>query len=283
MDLNKIFETLFGDKAEKYKDILIEWTIWYIPKIIGAILVLWIWFVVVNMIERTIKKIMVRQKLNPLLKNFISSLTNIWFKILVILSAAWVLWVQTSSLVALLAAAWFAIGMSLSGTLSNFAGWVVILFFKPFKIWDYVEIAWLAWTVKEITIYNTIIRTIDHKTIIIPNSDISNGSMTNYSEEKNRRIDLIIWVSYKDNIDLVKETLLEIVKWEEKVLQNEEITIWICEFGDNSVNFHYRFYVKNSDYWNVRYIIMEKVKKTFDKKWISFPFPQRDVHLYKEK
>lgn len=283
MDLNKIFETLFGDKAEKYKDILIEWTIWYIPKIIWAILVLWIWFIIVNIIDKTIKKIMVRQKLNPLLKNFITSLSNIWLKILVILSAVWVLWVQTSSLVALLAAAWFAIGMSLSGTLSNFAGWVVILFFKPFKIWDYVEIAWLAWTVKEITIYNTIIRTIDHKTIIIPNSDISNGSMTNYSEEKNRRIDLIIWVSYKEDIDKVKDILLEIVKSEEKILQDEEITIWIFEFADSSVNFHYRFYVKNSDYWSVRYIIMEKVKKTFDKKWISFPFPQRDVHLYKEK
>lgn len=283
MDLNKIFETLFWDKAEKYKDILIEWTIWYIPKIIGAILVLWIWFVVVNIMERTIKKIMSRQKLNPLLKNFISSLSNIWFKILVILASFWVLGVQTSSLVAMLAAAWFAIGMSLSWTLQNFAWWVVILFFKPFKIWDYVEIAWLAWTVKEITIYNTIIRTIDHKTIIIPNSDISNGSMINYSEEKNRRIDLVIWVSYRDDIDKVKETLLEIVKSEEKVLQNEEVTIWLCELAENSVNFHFRFYVKNSDYWTVKYSILEKVKKTFDKKWISFPFPQRDVHLYKEK
>lgn len=283
MNLDNILTTLLWDKAGKYKDILIEWTIGFIPKIIGAILVLWIWFVIVNILERFIGKVMSKQKLSPLLKNFITSLSNIWLKIMVILASVWVLGVQTSSLVAMLAAAWFAIGMSLSWTLSNFAGWVVILFFKPFKIWDYVEIAWLAWTVKEITIYNTIIRTIDHKTIIIPNSDISNGTMTNYSEEKNRRIDLVIWVSYKEDIDKVKETLLEIVKSEEKVLQDEEVIIWICELSENSVNFHFRFYVKNSDYWDVRYSVMEKVKKIFDKKWISFPFPQRDVHLYKEK
>jgi small conductance mechanosensitive channel len=266
-----------------YIDIAVQWFIGYLPKIIGALLVLWIGFKIINILEKGITKLMDKQKLNPMLKSFVTSLSNMLLKIMVIIAAAWILWVQTSSFVAMLAAAWFAVGMALSGTLQNFAWWVMILMLKPFRIGHYVEIWGFAWIVKEISIFNTTLLTPDKKRIIIPNSDISNWSMTNFSAEPKRRIDMVIWVSYDDNIELVKKTLLEIAENHENVLQDHKITIWLNEFGDNSVNFNYRVFVNSEDYWATKYNILETIKTTFDKKKISFPFPQRDVHLYNEK
>jgi len=267
----------------KLTDVAIEWVMSYTPKIIWALIVLWIWFKITKIIANTITWVMDKQKLSPMLKSFVISLTNIMLKIMVIVAAAWVVWVQTSSFVAMLAAAWFAIGMALSGTLQNFAGWIMILLLKPFQIWHFVEIWGYAWSIKEIWIFNTTLLTPDKKRIIIPNSDIANGSMINYSAEPKRRVDLVIWVSYDDDIDLVKKTLSEIAEKEERILKNQDITIWLAELWDNSVNFNYRFFVKSKDYWPTKYDILETIKKTFDKKGISFPFPQRDVHIYNEK
>ena len=283
MDLNtKVTELMWID-LWNYTDIAINWIMSYTPKVIGAILVLWIGFKIINIIEKWIGKVMDKQKLSPMLKSFVISLSSMLLKIMVIIAAAWMMWVQTSSFIAMLAAAWFAIGMALSGTLQNFAGWIMILLLKPFKIWHYVEIGWYAWSVKDIWIFNTTLLTPDKKRVIIPNTDIANWSMINYSSEPKRRVDFVICVSYDDNIDKVKKTLLEIAEADERILQNEGITIWLIELWDNSVNFNYRFFVKSTDYWQTKYDILETVKKTFDKKSISFPFPQRDVHLYNEK
>ena len=267
----------------KLTDVAMEWVMSYTPKIIWALIVLWIWFKITKIIANTITWVMDKQKLSPMLKSFVISLTNIMLKIMVIVAAAWVVWVQTSSFVAMLAAAWFAVGMALSGTLQNFAGWIMILLLKPFQIWHFVEIWGYSWSIKEIWIFNTTLLTPDKKRIIIPNSDIANGSMINYSAEPKRRVDLVIWVSYDDDIDLVKKTLAEIAEKEERIIKNQDITIWLAELWDNSVNFNYRFFVKSKDYWPTKYDILETVKKTFDKKGISFPFPQRDVHIYNEK
>ncbi len=282
LNLNNI-TGLTLDNSEKYLSLLMDFSMSFGPKLIWALLVLWIGFKITKVIEKWVIKMMDKQKVAPMLKGFVWSLLNILMKILVIVAAAWVIWVQTSSFVAMLAAAWFAVGMALSGTLQNFAGWVMILLLKPFRIWHYVEIGWYAWSIKEIWIFNTTLLTPDKKRIIIPNSDISNGSMINYSAEPIRRVDFVIGVSYSDNIDLVKETLAEIVKSEKRIMQDKDVTIWIIALWDNSVNFNYRFYVKSADYWDVKYDILETVKKTFDKKGISFPFPQRDIHLYNEK
>jgi small conductance mechanosensitive channel len=274
---------MFWIDVSKYLDLIIELSISYIPKVIGALFVLYIWFKIVKYIEKIIERLLEKQKISPMLQSFILSLSNILLKILVVISSAWILGVQTNSFVAMLAAAWFAIGMALSGTLQNFAWWIMILLLKPFKIWDYVEAWGHAWTIKKINIFNTLLVTPDKKRIIIPNSDISNGALTNYSSEPKRRIDFVIWVSYDDDIDKVKKTLLEIAEKDERVLQDDWITIWLLELWDNSVNFAFRFYVKTSNYWPTKFDILETVKKTFDKKKISFPFPQRDVHMYNEK
>lgn len=283
MDINSEINRFMWIDISKIFDFILNWALSYSPKIIWAILTLWIWFKITSLLLKWITNIMEKKKFSPMLKWFLISLLDILLKIMVILAAAWILWVQTSSFVAMLAAAWFAVGMALSWTLQNFAWWIMILLLKPFRIWHYVEIWWYAGSIKEIWIFNTTIITPDKKRIIIPNSDISNGSMINYSAEPKRRLDFVIWVSYSDDIDKVKETLLEITKTDERILQDEEITIWLAELADSSVNFNFRFFVKKEDYWSVKYDTLENVKKTFDKKKISFPFPQRDVHLFNEK
>lgn len=280
MDLNTEINNLMWINLSDYTGMLFESAIAYTPKIISAVLVLWIWFKIINLIEKGITKIMERQKINLMLRGFIISLSNILLKLMVIIMAAWILWVQTSSFVAMLAAAWFAIGMALSGTLQNFAWGVIILLLKPFKNGHYVEIWGYAGTIKEINIFNTVIITPDKKRVIIPNSDIANWSMINYSAEPRRRIDLVIWVAYSEDTDNVKKTLLEIAQKNEKVMKDETIVVWISEFADSSVNFNFRFYVDSADYLDVKYEILEAIKKTFDRKKISFPFPQRDVHLF---
>lgn len=275
-------ESINSDLAMVYLNKIVDYTIALTPKIIGAILVLWIWLKIVAFINRTIDKIMLKNEWDPMLESFISSLASMILKVLVFITAAWVIGIETSSFVAMMAAAWLAIGLALSGTLQNFAGWVMILLFKPYKIWDYIEAAGHAGSVKEIHIFNTILLSGDRKQIIVPNSDISNGSMINYSTEKKRRVDLQIWVSYSDDIDLVKSTLKEIAEANSKIIQKDWLTIAVSELWDNAVIFKYRFFVKTADYWSVRWDILEDIKKTFDKKGISFPFPQRDVHLYNE-
>lgn len=204
-------------------------------------------------------------------------------KILLILTAVWMLWVQTTSFVAILAAAWLAIGMALSGTLQNFAGGVMLLLFKPFTVGDFVEVGGYAGTIEKIHIFNTYLLTGDKKTIIIPNWEIAWSSMINYSTSPKRRIDLVIGIGYDDDIDLAKATLEEIAKANKKVLVEDGITIWVNELWDNAVNIVFRFFVNSWDYWGVYFDTLETVKKTFDKKSIGFPYPQRDIHMYNMK
>lgn len=281
-DMNSVTEYSMAN-WEKYIQFLLDFSLEFGPKLIWALLVLWIGFKIVKMINKAIGKLMDKANWDEMLETFIQSLIAIILKILVIISAAGVLGVQTTSFVAMLAAAGLAIGMALSGTLQNFAGGVMILLFKPYKIWDFIEAAGHSGSVKEIHIFNTILLSGDRKTVIIPNSDISNSSMINYSSEEKRRVDLMIWVSYSDDIKKVKETLNEIAQADDRIIQKDGITVAVAELWDNAVLFKYRFFVKSSDYWGVRDHILETVKVTFDKKGISFPFPQRDVHIYNEK
>jgi small conductance mechanosensitive channel len=173
--------------------------------------------------------------------------------------------------------------MALSGTLQNFAGWVMILLFKPFKIWDFVEVNGASGTVEEIQIFNTYLLTADKRTIIIPNSEISGKTLTNFTTVWKRLVEFNIWVSYNSDTDLVKETLEEIAKKDKRVIQKEGINIFLAELADSAVVFKLRVIVKTPDYWPTYFAILEDIKRTFDKKWITFPFPQRDVHIYNEK
>lgn len=273
------------DKVEitKYMDLIIQWIISYTPKVIGALLTLWIWFKIIDFIIKLASKALKKAKIDKALSKFLESIISAILKVLIILTSVWMLWVETTSFIAILWAAGLAIGMALSGTMQNFAGWVMILLFKPFKIWDFIEVNWDDWTVQEIQIFNTYLITADKRTIIIPNSEISGKTLINFSTQSKRLIKFDIWVAYSEDTDNVKETLLKIAEKDKNVIKKDWIDVFLVELADSAVIFSLRVTVKTENYWPTYFSIMEDIKKTFDKKWISFPFPQRDVHIYNEK
>ena len=278
-ELNNINMKNINIYAEKAMDL----SIWYAPKIVWAILTIWIWFKVVNILIKAMNKTIEAKKIDPTIERFIDSLVSNILKALIIIAAIWILWVQTTSFVAMFAAVGLAIGMALSWTLWNFASGIMILLFKPYKVWDLIDTAGHLWTVKEVAIFNTILTTLDAKTIIIPNSQAIWWSITNYSMENKKRVDIDVWISYWDSIDKAREVMQQIADKEKRVIHKDWVTIAVKELWDNAVIFTFRTWVKTKDYWEVYFWLTEAVKKEFDKKWLNFPFPQRDVHIYNEK
>jgi len=268
---------------EKYYNLLIEFLITFWWKIILAIVVVWIWFKIINVLNNALIKMMEKVNWDLMLESFLVSIVSISLKVLLFIVVAGIMWVETSAFIAMLTAAWFAIWMALSWTLQNFAGWIIILILKPFKIWDYIEIWWVNWNVKLIWIFNTILITPNKQRVIIPNSKLSNDTMINYSSEKDRRIDLEIWISYSDSIKLAKKTLETIAKKEKNILQEKWITIWVKSLWDSAIILVFRAFTKSENYWETFFRLNETIKDTFDKKGLNFPFPQRDIHMYKEK
>jgi len=204
-------------------------------------------------------------------------------KLLLFISVITMVGIQMTSFIAILGAAGLAFGLALSGTLQNFAGGVMLLILKPFKAGDFIEAQGFTGTVKEIQIFHTILNTIDNKTIIIPNGPLSNGAVTNYSAEPHRRVDWTFGISYSDNIDHAREIVLGLLNADKRILQEPAPFVGLISLGDNSVDLITRAWVETPDYWDVFFAMNERVKKAFDDKSISIPFPQHDVHLYQEK
>ena len=267
----------------KYADIAVQWVMSYAPKVIWAILVAWIWFKIANFVWKMIDKIIEKQKVDKTIWNFASSLLKNILKALVAIAAISIVWVDTWSFVAIFAAVWLAIGMALSWTLWHFASWVMILLFKPYKVWDLIETAWSFWTVTDVQIFNTILTTLDAKTIIIPNGAAIWWTITNFSMEDEKRVDLEVWISYSDNIDDAKKALEEVAKSFDKIDHKKWYTIWVKSLWDNAVILVFRVWTETANYWDVYFWLNEAVKKKFDKVWLNFPYPQRDVHLYNQK
>ena len=201
--------------------------------------------------------------------------------IIVIISIVGILGVNTSSFIALFASAGLAIGMALSGTLQNFAGGLMVLFIKPFKVGDFIEAQGYSGSVKEISLFNTLINTIDNKTIIIPNGGLSTGIINNYSKEPVRRVDWTFGIAYGDNYDVAKETITEMLNKDTRVIKNPDIFIALHSLGDSSVNIVVRAWVTSEEYWDLYFDINEKVYKTFPMVGLSIPFPQMDIHMSK--
>ena len=194
-----------------------------------------------------------------------------------------VLGIETSSFIALFASAGVAVGMALSGTLQNFAGGVMILLFKPFKVGDFIEAQGQSGTVKEIQIFNTILTTVDNKVIIIPNGGLSTGIMMNYSKEELRRVDWEFGVAYGDSYDKARSVLERMLQADSRVLRSPEYFIALNSLGERSVNIVVRAWVKAGDYWDVFFDMNEKVYKTFASENLTIPFPQMDVHVHEVK
>lgn len=248
-----------------------------------ALLILVIGFWLARQVSKGFRKVLVRRETDESLTTFLTSLTSIGLKILVIISAITQLGVEMTSFVALLGAAGLAIGMAFSGTLSNFAGGVIILLLKPFKVGDYIQTQGEEGIVKEVQIFNTVLTTLDNKIIILANGAVANDTIINYTKAEKRRVDLVYGIAYGDDLKKAKELLTQFIKEDSRVLQDEENFVGLGELGDSSVNITVRAWVKVEDYWDVFFSMNERVYTEFDAAGLSIPFPQMDVHVQNQE
>ena len=265
-NLKTVVDNLINGSMEFGKRILIALVIYIVGKYI------------IKFINKLVAKALEKRHIDLAVKSFVCSLVNILLLILLILSVVGALGIQMTSFAAILASAGVAVGMALSGNLQNFAGGIVILILRPYKIGDFVQIGGESGVVKSIQIFNTVLTTGDNKTIIIPNSSIASGNLTNFSTEEKRRVDFSFGVDYGTDIKKVREVLETIIANDSRILKDPAHFIGLGELADSSVNITVRVWVKSADYWDVFFAMNETVYETFNKEGINFPFPQVTVH-----
>lgn len=254
-------------------------------KLIIAIVIFYVGRFIIRRLNRFLKSVFVNKKLDASLSTFVISLVQVLLYFILIITVIGVLGIETSSFLALFASAGVAIGMALSGTLQNFAGGVLILLLKPYKVGDYIEAQGFAGTVKEIQMFFTLITTPDNKAILIPNGGLSTSSINNYSREPYRRVDWTVGMSYGDDFDTAKTAILEILGSDSRILNQPDkdmgSAVFIKELADSSVNLTVRGWVKGVDYWPAYFQLQERFYKELPAKGVNFPFPQLDVHIEK--
>ncbi|HPI69137.1 MAG TPA: mechanosensitive ion channel, partial [Bacteroidales bacterium] len=233
------------ENAVNYIDKIVDFGIEYGPKLLGAILVLVLGLWIIKLITRWVGKSLLKSKIDPSLAPFLKSLTNILLKVMLIISVMGMIGIQMTSFIAVLGAAGLAIGMALSGTLQNFAGGVMILIFKPFKVGDFIEAEGYMGTVISISIFTTILNTPDKKRIIIPNASLANNSLTNYSAEPQRRVDWTFGIAYGDDVENFRKAINKFLDEDERILKEPERFIGLSELADSSVNFAVRAWVNS--------------------------------------
>lgn len=246
--------------------------------LIKAFLVFIVGRLLINLVNKLVKRVLFKRDIDPSVKTFVGSLVNVVLTILLIISVVGALGVQTASFAALLASAGVAVGMALSGNLANFAGGLIILLFKPFKVGDYIEGQGIGGTVKEIQIFHTILATPDNKIVYIPNGSLSSGAVTNYNRQDTRRVDWTFGVDYGEDYERVKQVIETILARDARIMNDPAPFIALHALADSSVNIVVRVWVKRSDYWDVYFGINQSVYATFNAQGINFPFPQLTVH-----
>jgi small conductance mechanosensitive channel len=270
------------ENLQGYIDTAIEYAMLYLPKLLLAIIVLIIGTYLIRKVTRGIRNVLTKREMDPSLIPFLSSITNVLLWVLLIISVASMVGIATTSFIAVLGAAGLAVGLALQGSLSNFAGGVLILILRPYKVGDVIEAQGVTALVTEIQIFHTILKTYDNKTIIIPNGPLGNGNIINYSIQETRLVEWIFGIGYNDDIDKAREIIKKTIFTDERILNKENPFINLSELGDSSVNFKVRAEVEQANYWAVFFEMTENVKKAFDKGGITIPYPQRDVHLFSE-
>ncbi|WP_373748730.1 mechanosensitive ion channel family protein [Bacteroides heparinolyticus] len=251
-------------------------------RIISAAIIFFIGRILISLIKKFIAKVLVKRNIDAGIQSFVRSLVNILLTILLVVAVIGKLGVETTSFAALLASAGVAIGMALSGNLQNFAGGLVILLLRPYKVGDWIESQGVSGTVREIQIFHTILTTADNKVIYIPNGALSSGTVINYSKEDTRRVDWVIGVEYGEDYDKVEETVRRIIAADKRILNTPEPFLALHALADSSVNVVIRVWVKSQDYWGVYFDMNRIIYSEFNKEGISFPFPQLTVHQAKE-
>ncbi len=269
------------EKLAEYYDQAIALLIQYAPKVVLALVVLVVGLWVINRIASMLGKVMKKKDVDSSLIPFLRSLVGIGLKAMLLISVASMVGIETTSFVALIGAAGLAVGLALQGTLANFAGGVLILIFKPYRVGDLIEAQGHVGWVKEIQIFVTIITTPDTRTVIIPNGVISNGDITNNSTLGKMRVDLVMGISYESNIKHAREALMKVMNDHPKVLKDPAPFVGVVELGDSSVNLAVRPHCTAEDYWDVYFDVYEAGKEALDAANITIPFPQLDVHMPK--
>ncbi|MEO9477563.1 MAG: mechanosensitive ion channel domain-containing protein [Cyclobacteriaceae bacterium] len=271
------------DKVFDLSAIAMEYVMEYGPKLVLAILTLIIGLWIINIITKTLGKVMTKRNFDPSLTPFLKTLFSVLLKVMLLISVVGMVGIQVTSFVAVLGAAGLAVGLALQGTLQNFAGGVIILLLRPFKVGDVVDAKGYLGTVKEIQIFYTIVNTFDKKVVYLPNGSLANSELTNLSQEDVRRTDWTFGIGYGDDSDKAKEVLWKLLNEDERILKDPEPFVAMHSLGDSSVNFVVRAWTQASDLWPVHFDMNEKVYKTFAKEGLSIPFPQMDVHVHNQK
>jgi small conductance mechanosensitive channel len=274
-------EDLFGanGRATELVDQAITLVMAYAPKVVLAIITLVVGMWLINRFVRLLDSKL--GKRDPTLNTFLCGLISAILKVLLLISVASMVGIATTSFIAIIGAAGLAIGLALQGSLGNFAGGVLILIFKPFKVGDVIEAQGYLGSVMEISILYTIVNTFDNRRVIIPNGDLSNSSLTNLSAYPTRRCDMSFGIGYGDDIDKARATIKRLIETDERSLEDPQPMIVVGGLGDSSVNLTVRVWTTYADLWPFYWDMQERVKKAFDAEGISIPFPQRDVHVYK--
>jgi len=252
-------------------------------KLLGAVAIVLVGWWVAKLIRNVVRRVLTKARLEPTLVSFIATAAYVALMAFLIVAALGKVGIETTSFVAVLAAAGLAVGFALQGSLANLAAGVLLIIFRPFKVDDFVEGAGVTGTVEEVGMFTTQLRTPDNKTVIIPNAKLTGDNITNYTKKGVRRVDMVIGVAYGENVANVKRALDEVLRRDERIMKDPAPTIGVLELGDSSVNLAVRPWVNVPDYWDVYFDTMEAVKARFDAEGISIPFPQQDVHLIREQ
>lgn len=260
---------------------LLDLTVAFIPKLIGCILVLWIGFKLIKMLKKIIIRGLEKRNAESSLKGFLTSLVDILMKVMLIIMAMDIIGIKATSFIAILGAAGLAIGMAMQGTLQNFAGGVIILLLKPFKVGDYIEVGSFKGYVKEIRIFHTFIRPFNGRIIVVPNSDLATKSLINHTKEEVIRLDVVCSVAYGTDLDHARTVIQKVIDDDPLILKDPIPKLCVSELNNSSVDYTLWLWIKVEDYWTVWMRIRENIYKAFYENNITIPFPQMDVHIDK--
>lgn len=267
LDYHEVLQTMLSE------------AVWIVIKIVIALAIYFLGRWIVRRVVRLIDVAMERRKVDISLRSFMRNTVRVVFSLILVLIVVQTLGVNVTSLIAVFSAATLAIGMALSGTAQNFAGGVMILMMKPYRVGDYISAQGQSGTVREIKLFSTVITTTDNQTIYIPNNAIATAIIDNYTTAEQRRVDWTVGISYGDDVDIARETILAMLAADARILRETAPVVRVAALADSSVNLTVRAWVANADYWDVFFEYNERFYKELPKAGINFPFPQMDVHV----
>ena len=275
---NEVVKAVEKGEVSQLVSQLIDLSVQAGKSILVAILILVVGRFIVKLINKLVGQMLDRRKVDPTIASFTKSFVNVLLMVLLIITVVSALGVNTTSFAALLASAGVAVGMALSGNLQNLAGGLLLLFFKPYKVGDYISAQGVEGVVKAIQIFHTVLTTVDNKEIFVPNGALSSGTVVNFSRNDLRRVDQVVTVEYGTDVNAVREAVMDIANADSRILKDPAPFVELGALADSSVNFTVRLWVKTADYWGVWFDMNRKVYEDFNKRGIGFPFPQIQVH-----